>query len=507
MSSHITARSPPNLLSGLVEPWLIVDNPCVTMSAMPASPDHDHDYDVVVIGGGAAGLSAVSQLEGRRVLLLEENDRLGGRMRSIGQPDGSWLNLGAHLLTGAPSSIAELVRASGLDTVAVPGVKSALWFGGRLYRHRRAEAYPLVLPLTARERLALTRVGVRIRVLAERWRRDGQRRPGESWAHFRTRHAGFESTRTFAALLEGLPDRVAAIFRTAARRSAGEYDELTVGAATSIFGALWVGAASASVTNLRGGSGRLGEVWQQRLGDDVVLDARVTEIREHPDRVSVDFEVGGQPRTATARQVVVAVPATTAARLTVTAPERVREQLSAVAYGSFVCVSLVTTDVGAMPWDDVYAISAPGLSFDMLFHHSNAMRNPDGQVPGRKSLMCYAGGAPARALLSASDEEIRDRFVADIENVLPELRGRVAETVVTKWALGNCYATPGSSLDRVIEWNSRAGARTRLAGDYFGALGGTVDAATASGRWAGRAAAADLDREARSVEIGARHDG
>jgi oxygen-dependent protoporphyrinogen oxidase len=477
------------------------------MSAMSAGSDHVDLYDVVVVGGGAAGLAAVAQLEGRRVLLLEGTDRLGGRMRSIGQPDGSWINLGAHLLTGAPSSIAELVRDSGLDTVAVPGVKSALWFADRLYPHRRAETYPIVLPLSLRERLALVRLGLRIRLLAERWRRDARRASAESWAQYRTRRAAFESERAFAALLDGLPDRVAAIFRTAARRSAGEFDELTVGAATSIFGALWVGGASASVMNLLGGSGRLGDVWQRRLGDQVVLSARVTEIREQPDVVSVDFEVGGRPSTVTARQVVVAVPATVAARLAATAPEPVREQLSGVAYGSFVCVSLVTDDIGPMPWDGVYAICAPELSFDMLFHHSNSMRDVGGQVPGRKSLMCYAGGAPARALLSAPDDEIRDRFLADIEKVLPELRGRVADTVVTKWALGNCFATPGSSLTRVVEWNARAGARTRLAGDYFGALGGTVDAAAASGRWAGRAAAADLDRESSSLEIGARNDG
>ena len=38
--------------------------------------------DVVIVGGGIAGLSAAWRLRHRDVLLLEAGDRLGGRMRS-----------------------------------------------------------------------------------------------------------------------------------------------------------------------------------------------------------------------------------------------------------------------------------------------------------------------------------------------------------------------------------------------------------------------------------------
>jgi oxygen-dependent protoporphyrinogen oxidase len=52
--------------------------------------------DVVIVGGGIAGLSAAWRLRHRDVLLLEGGDRLGGRMRS--DPCGDyWLNYGAHL--------------------------------------------------------------------------------------------------------------------------------------------------------------------------------------------------------------------------------------------------------------------------------------------------------------------------------------------------------------------------------------------------------------------------
>jgi protoporphyrinogen/coproporphyrinogen III oxidase len=457
--------------------------------------------DVVIIGGGAAGLAAASVLADRDLLVLDEAERLGGRLLSIARPDGGWINLGAHVLTGGSSRIAALVAEAGLGTLPVSGVGSAIWFGDRLYTRRRAEAYPVVLPLSARERIALARAGLRIRLLAGRWRRSSRRRPGESWPDYRRRMGGFESRRTFAELLGDPPARVAAIFRAAARRSAGEADEVTAGAALAIFGALWGRGASGAVTNVAGGPGRVGERWQARLGNRAVLGARVTEVREHPAHTEVRYVRGGHARRLVARHVILAVPAPAASALMPGAPAAIGAELRGIAYGPFVCVGLVTADIGAVPWDDVYAIVTPGLAFDMVFHHSSSV-SPGQPVPGCKSLMAYAGGARARDLLGAPDEKIREAFTADLERVLPHLRGHVAAAVVKKWRHGNCYATPSSGLDQVLEWNRRPGARVWLAGDYFGALGGTAEAAAASGFAAADGVAQALTGEAAAGQAG-----
>jgi len=72
-------------------------------------------YDVIVIGAGAAGLAASGELAqaGRRVLLLEARDRIGGRIWTRSEPDvGAPIELGAEFIHGhAPLTRALLARA------------------------------------------------------------------------------------------------------------------------------------------------------------------------------------------------------------------------------------------------------------------------------------------------------------------------------------------------------------------------------------------------------------
>jgi oxygen-dependent protoporphyrinogen oxidase len=441
-------------------------------------PGISGDVDVVVVGGGPAGLAAAAAFGDADVVVLEAEDRLGGRLHSLPRDD-VWVNLGAHLLTGGDSAITRLAKEAGAEVLPVPGNKTALWFDGALRLGRRVEALPFTLPLTLRERWDLIRFGTQLRIGVERWRRAARPRRGESVVGHADRLRRYGSDRTFGRMMRGLSPRVAGIFRTAARRSAGEADRLTEGGALALFGALWVSEGSASVVNVSGGSGRLGEAWQRRLGRRAVTGATVTSVVEDADHVEVTYrDRHGTPRTLRAGRAVVAVPAAQVPAVVADLPDDVRAELAGVAYGSFVCVGVLTRPLPPTPWDGVYAIATPGAEFDMLFHHSN----PVLKDRGPRSLMCYAGGDKATALLAVDDGEIRRRFVAQLADVLPQTEGAVDEAVVQKWRLGNCYPVGGNSVAQVERWNRRQDARVVLAGDYFAPLGGTLDAAARSGR-------------------------
>src|SRR3712207_4113316 len=150
--------------------------------------------DVVIVGGGIAGLAAAWRLRHRDVLLLEAGDRLGGRLRS--DPRGAyWLNYGAHLFPGPGSLVGGLARDCGLETVPVTGGMMGLAVGSTVLDQGRVETYPFRLPLPIRERIAFVRAGLKIQRAVARYHRAGHRHD-------------FEDERTFGEFLGPLPPAV-----------------------------------------------------------------------------------------------------------------------------------------------------------------------------------------------------------------------------------------------------------------------------------------------------------
>ncbi len=78
-----------------------------------------HSYDVIVIGAGAAGLTAAQELstKGIAVLVLEAQDYIGGRIKTYhewGRP----VELGAEFIHGSNTVTAKLAGDMGLKTVS-----------------------------------------------------------------------------------------------------------------------------------------------------------------------------------------------------------------------------------------------------------------------------------------------------------------------------------------------------------------------------------------------------
>ena len=444
------------------------------LPAMGSTTGADTRREVVVVGGGIAGLSAAWRLRHRDVLLLEAGDHLGGRLRS--DPCGEyWLNYGAHLFPAPGTLVDRMTHECGLETVPVTGGMMGLAVGSKILDRGRVETYPFRLPLSIRDRIAFARAGLRVQRAVARY-------------HLVEHRFAFEAYRTFGEFLGPLPPAVHEIFACAAHRATAELDELSARCGISLFALVWAGKGSLIARNLRGGSGQLPAALGRVLGDRARTGARVDEIR--PDGDDLVVQTGGEEIRA--RHVIMAAQAPHAAPLVGPVAPQAADALAQLPYGAFLSVAVETNETTAMPYDDTYAVATPGRVFDMFTNQAHALRVGPRRPGG--SLMLFAGAHGAAALMGESDEVVVERFLADLHELYPATRGVIANATVQRWQLGNVYARPGRGrLQPALEGALGTNRNLHLAGDYFGEPG-TMEVAAQSGLAAAEHVDAQFER-------------
>ncbi|MFV0462493.1 MAG: NAD(P)/FAD-dependent oxidoreductase [Nostocoides sp.] len=453
--------------------------------------------DIVIIGGGIAGLSAAWTLRDHNVLLLEQRSRFGGRIKSVRHGD-YWANVGAQMFPGDETRIGQLALELGLPAIPIPGVIHGVAVNDRIYAPKRMEAMPLVLPLTLKERFAFARAGLRLQSGVRRYHKVAARGLGDSDVDFRQRVITFESERTFAEFLGPLPGVVDGLFRNVARRTVAEPEVLSAGAGLALFSDV-MGKKSSSATFTRalvGGTGSIPEAIEQRLGDKLVSGAHVSHVAVDEQGVRVSYVKDGRASEVRARFAVIAAPAGVAGEILDPRFTELKSALKSIKYGAFLAMAVFTDEVGAQDWDSLYAVATPGLSFDFVFNHASPLRTGHRRAGG--SFMVFAGGPRAAEMIETLDDaQITERYLADLHRLLPGTKGHVVDTMVQRWPLGNIVATPGRARLQPILENGVPGDRVQLAGDYFAHLGG-MEPATRTGIAAAeriRAAIAEETRE------------
>ena len=439
--------------------------------------------DVVVVGGGIAGLTAAHALRDLDVVVLEAAERAGGRICSDPRGD-NWLNFGAHVFGGESSVSGQLLAELGVRAVPVPGRLAAVSLNGKLVSRGPVESFPFRLPMPLRSRAALIRTGIRLRLAVRDYAKIAAPRDGEDPADRQQRMLDFMDDRSFAEFSGVLPEDVDLLFRSTLTRSSGEPEELAAGYGVGYFHLVWDKKGGLS-RNILGGSGVVIDALSTALGDRLRLGTRVTSVVRAADGVRVEID-GGE--AIEARTAIVATPAYATRAIVDGLPADTEAALAAMPYGPYVVGAFLTKETAAAPWDDLYALATPKRSFSMLFNTTNARRVGETiRAPGG-SFMVYAAAGFARRLEGLTEDAVRDAFLADLYDVLPATRGLVEEVVIKRWEHGLPYPRVGRG--RLQPALIRPLDRVHLAGDYLGTW--YTETAVQTGLAAAQAARRDL---------------
>jgi oxygen-dependent protoporphyrinogen oxidase len=420
-------------------------------------------HDVVVVGGGIAGLSAAFALQeaGRDVLLLEAGPRLGGVIRTE-MVDGFVIEAGPDaILAQKPEGLA-LCRALGLADRLVPTTPRQqtvfVLRDGRL--HSLPEGMMLAVP---------TRILPFLRSRLFSW--PGKLRMGldlflprracdadESIASLLRRRFGREAVdRLGEPLMAGI--------------HAGDPEQLSIRATfprfvdlerrhRSLIRGMWAsrprGAATAAPAfySLTGGLGEIVDAVRRRLPAYAVrLGARVKGVRREAGRFAIKLADGSWLRT---ESVILAVPAPAAAPLLAEMSPEAGLLLQTVPFASSATVALgYRREDVAHPLDG-YGMLVPrgeGLRTSACSFVSSKFpgRAPEGHV----LLRAFLGGARDPDLLQLTDAELAALARREMRDVLG-LRGSPVLERVYRWPRATPQMTVGhlermNRLDRIVE--------------------------------------------------------
>jgi protoporphyrinogen/coproporphyrinogen III oxidase len=416
---------------------------------------HNSDADVIVIGGGIAGLGAALRLKDRGLepLVLEAESRVGGRM-TTDRVNGFIIDRGVTLLGKGFVSMRALVKRLGLSALACSSNFSVAIegpAGPRGYRGVHFEDLLLDPGLSWGDRLAALRFGLGLFLHSRALVHGGSDLSGhlddeDSLAYFQRIGAAEVFRRVFEPGLNGpVGGSAAASSRIIAMQT--------------IWNLLVRGQWS-----LTEGLDRIPESIAAQVR--VVTSARVMFVERRPSGVQVEVQINGRQQTLQARGIVFAVPGHVVPAICTCLPEEIREPLAQTHYSKMVNAAV--------------ALSAPpnsrhaGYAFrqDVLSGAAvelEHLRAPNRCPAGAGMAGVYLWDTPQLRRLDGDDELIKRQAIEVVERTFPECRGKVLFVHLVKWGIAIAQFPPGRLREMTAVRNRLAvwEAPFDLCGDYL----------------------------------------
>jgi oxygen-dependent protoporphyrinogen oxidase len=438
----------------------------------------------IIVGGGCAGLAAAHTIikNGGEVLILEKEADPGGRMQNF-KKDGFFLDLGAQYVHPGYKVARELMADVGIlnELVDIKMDNIQMWRDGKW-------AFPKPYG-SVKDKVKtaqwLAKFGPRGGINMERLvkfvlsRAPSIYEGSVDWfldleeEYF----ADFVKRRYSSNVLEYFVQPIISAITLA------DPEEIGMGFGLQIMWTILCGEAAV----LKRGTGSLAEALIEECtsgNNRIVSGSPVKRIVIEKGRVKGVVTDQG---TTDADVVICAAQATKALGMMPDLPLSLREPLSRVTYTPTINVMVAVDKVlsangaagGALPRKSGYPLSA------ILF---NSMRSKSLVPEGCDSINCFVYGRNAYPMMELSDQQISNRVVGYLREVLPQMPKKVLFTKIARWPEANFLMPPGvcTLIKNLRDHHYRDVEGLFLCGEYM--YTGSYESALASGRAAAEAA-------------------
>jgi protoporphyrinogen oxidase len=407
-------------------------------------------YDVVIIGGGIAGLTTAYMLRDKNLLLLEQEDRFGGRVLSE-KVNEATNNIGTQFFGEEDTSFVHLIDELGVERVThdMNSAPFALYLNNKLYTSF-SSLFSLKVVLDA------------IRFISKIYRKiEIFKLPSDDprWQKL--------AKQNVTEFQKGFGPEILALVNTYMRGACVSKPERTsagIGAALSadIFN-------TGDMAFVTGGFQKITDEMVSRLDGKVMKGAGVIKVEEKDGIVSTYFQKNGKEQIIKSKAAVVAVPPQIALNLIPQLPDWKKEALAKVNYGPITVVSVFLKR--NIPWKRWLGMLSNNVIFQGISdatYDTEEDKNEDNPIiynfiisipPDEKKEI--------ETFLAKSDEEIVTLTLNDFKCVMPEadINEYIIDTKVTRFPIGELELSPEYYLELLPHLPKPVG-NIHFCGDY-----------------------------------------
>lgn len=427
------------------------------------------NYDVIVAGGGGAGLTAAYRLgqAGRSVLIVDKETRLGGRTLSGIAGNTYPYNLGTQFFVGDVGPLADLRRELGIEGRFISLSPLGLFMKGKFVETRSDLDMLMKIPISIPAKLSLA-------FYMKKFHAQAAKLFNPDWIETHSKQMSRLDSQYYSEAIRNIHPEALPFFRLLAGDICANQPE-DVSSIGGMVSTIAVGLGECFMADE--GNESLQKAMLQRSGATTLTGAEIVSIRTYRDHVELTYVTDGIERTLTAKYIVSALPADVVLRIIPDLHPAKKAALSNVKYGPYVTGIFVTSEEGDARWRRIPAMVSLDTVFGFVVNQSFPFYGEDKVKPG-SVLFGLSFTDNAKILIEKDDDEIRQIFKRDILKIFPEMEKNLKEIVVQKWTHGLPGFRPGAFAETPLR--SAPHGRIYFAGDYTADINASLKAAISS---------------------------